>query len=1069
MIRRTSRIAAHVFGSLLTAAMIVAIAIGVRLSIGPISLGFVTPMIEDAFVGNSAGLNVSVGDTILTWSGIDNDIALQIVGIELTGTDGVRVARLPSAGIDLSVRGLLAGELAPSGITLAGADITIRRDGEGVVRLGFGGASAGEAASPGEGSAIADVLTLLRRGPGNSPTLRRLERISIVRSRLEFDDELTGRRWVGNPMGGELLRGEGGEVDLNFGAAITSAGETVSLRLSGAVPPGADQDARLSLRFGNLVPALFDAAGRVMGMASSIVMPLDGEVGAVIGADGGVRSVSFDVEGGKGGLDLPALFPEGLTLDRLAVAGRYSVGDATLTLDRMALARGDVALSASGRAAFPAAGAALDLTAKIAGLPVDDIGPLWPVSLSVNGRRWIMQNIRGGHIHDGVFRVKAAPGDLDAATTPDDLLSGDFVIEGTATSFMAGLPPVSGMKARAHMTADAIDVAIESGAVDMGEAGKIALQGGSARVYDFTKKDQMADISFTADGPVKAALSLLDLPPLGYAAKLGIDPAKVGGSHQTTARFQLPLVANLDLDNLLFSTKSVTSALSLPAIVGPLDLTDGQITFAVDQTKAAGAGKAKLGGIPLDLDWTESFNAAPGKPSTRLSAKGTLDDGFLRGTLGIDPGQRLVGTVPTQVTLTGRGSTIMAIDTALDLGAAAIAVPELGFSKKAGVPGSLALKVVPGDGRFRLDAIEAKTEGLDLAGSVDLTSAGDLLGVALTRARLGASNFSLDFRRPALDKRYALKFRGSMVDLSAYFEEKSPDRRPEAERPDPSAPDGLPDFDFDVALDRLQLGNKVAFTGIKAAGSHALGRWQTIDGRAAQGNSKAEAVIKLVPAPGGRKLTVVAGDAGALVRAGDVYSDFEGGTLALDAVIDDTKPNRPMTGHVVMRKFKVVKAPVLARILTLGSLTGIADAIGGEGITMDALQADIVQESAVVRILKAKAYGDSIGLTLSGTFDTWARSISVGGTIVPSYGLNRIIGSIPLVGDILTGGEGGGLFAFNYSVVGPVEDPQVMVNPLSVLAPGILRDIISAIDGSDSAAGAAAPPVIDVPEKPKTP
>jgi len=42
------------------------------------------------------------------------------------------------------------------------------------------------------------------------------------------------------------------------------------------------------------------------------------------------------------------------------------------------------------------------------------------------------------------------------------------------------------------------------------------------------------------------------------------------------------------------------------------------------------------------------------------------------------------------------------------------------------------------------------------------------------------------------------------------------------------------------------------------------------------------------------------------------------------------------------------------------------------------------------------------------------------------------------------GGEGKGLFAFTYSVKGALDDPEINVNPLSVLTPGFLRWIFEA-------------------------
>ena len=79
---------------------------------------------------------------------------------------------------------------------------------------------------------------------------------------------------------------------------------------------------------------------------------------------------------------------------------------------------------------------------------------------------------------------------------------------------------------------------------------------------------------------------------------------------------------------------------------------------------------------------------------------------------------------------------------------------------------------------------------------------------------------------------------------------------------------------------------------------------------------------------------------------------------------------------------------------------------------------------------------------------------------MPLYGLNRLIGQIPLLGDALSGGEGQGIFSATWRVQGPLSDPDVTVNPLAVLAPGFLRNLFFLGDGKPG----AAPPADDGPE-----
>jgi hypothetical protein len=57
------------------------------------------------------------------------------------------------------------------------------------------------------------------------------------------------------------------------------------------------------------------------------------------------------------------------------------------------------------------------------------------------------------------------------------------------------------------------------------------------------------------------------------------------------------------------------------------------------------------------------------------------------------------------------------------------------------------------------------------------------------------------------------------------------------------------------------------------------------------------------------------------------------------------------------------------------------------------------------------------------------------------YGLNNMFGQIPIVGLFLGGGSNEGLIGVTYEVVGTPGQPVLRVNPISAMAPGVLRKI----------------------------
>jgi hypothetical protein len=95
----------------------------------------------------------------------------------------------------------------------------------------------------------------------------------------------------------------------------------------------------------------------------------------------------------------------------------------------------------------------------------------------------------------------------------------------------------------------------------------------------------------------------------------------------------------------------------------------------------------------------------------------------------------------------------------------------------------------------------------------------------------------------------------------------------------------------------------------------------------------------------------------------------------------------------------------------------------------------------VIDVKGARATGPSIGFTADGYIDRPKNAVALKGTLVPLFGLNSVLGAIPLVGDVLVSKKGEGVFGMTYSIHGNADQPDIDVNPLSVLTPGIFRRI----------------------------
>jgi hypothetical protein len=81
------------------------------------------------------------------------------------------------------------------------------------------------------------------------------------------------------------------------------------------------------------------------------------------------------------------------------------------------------------------------------------------------------------------------------------------------------------------------------------------------------------------------------------------------------------------------------------------------------------------------------------------------------------------------------------------------------------------------------------------------------------------------------------------------------------------------------------------------------------------------------------------------------------------------------------------------------------------------------------------AIGPSISILMSGYVET-GNLVSLRGTLVPATTLNKVIGSIPIIGKILVGKKmGEGVFGVSFKIKGSPKNLKTTVNPIKTLTP----------------------------------
>ena len=187
--------------------------------------------------------------------------------------------------------------------------------------------------------------------------------------------------------------------------------------------------------------------------------------------------------------------------------------------------------------------------------------------------------------------------------------------------------------------------------------------------------------------------------------------------------------------------------------------------------------------------------------------------------------------------------------------------------------------------------------------------------------------------------------------------------------------------------------------------------------------------------------TLFSQEAKPLVDRYKFIKGFEGGELDFYSIKKDDITNSTLK----IDNFKIQEIPVLAKLLTLASLQGIADLLTGEGIRFTDFEMKFLSNDKLMTIEELYAIGPAISILMDGYIES-EKLVSLRGTLVPATTVNRTISSIPLIGDILVGKKvGEGVFGVSFKVKGPPNDIVTTVNPIKTLTPRFITRTLEKI------------------------
>lgn len=988
----------------------------------PLQLSFLTPYLEQGLNELDPNIKVKIGETLLTWSGWESPLDLRARNVQVSDGAGHRLATLPDISVSLSVPALLFGDIAPSAIEVVGPRLVVVRTAEGRLQLGFG-ESEGEAADP-LAPDLAMALLQPARGRGH------LRLISVRKASVVVADRRAGETWRLPTVNFELSRSRSG-ARVAADATVLQPVGTASLRAELTVPAGE-----------GLAAAAIDVAGlapRTLAVLAGIPeierlrFVVGGDLSGLIDRTGRVVEVRFSLAAGPGAIEVSELYPEPLPVAGASLSGRLFEEFDRLELDAAELTILDgPTLSLSGEAEGLAAPDQVRVRARLStdAAATETVLRYWPDTLGRAARNWISENISGGMAEEGWAEVALAIPRAHPQDAVIDSAEGYFRASGLTVTYLKGLPPLEGVAGEGRLSGNAVAMTVSAA-----HFGKLVVEEGTVEVASLDVDPQLVTIDGRVRGPVREALALLNRDRLGYPRKMGIDPKWTSGAAAAHLWFRLPGKKGVTLEEVELRVEVETEDLAMSEKAFGVPVTDGRLQLTVEPTGMTMVGTAAVAGTTTQLEWRENFGKA--EFDTRISAEAAPDTAA-RAALGLHAAPWVEGPTPLKILYTRTGANATAEVTA-DLTEATLAAEPLGWSKVAGTPGEARARLVLRKGDVvGVNDIALEAGDLRLAGNVSLgAGATDPTRIGLDRLAWGGSR--LEGVEVELGSSIQVRIAEGILDAEPLLDRREDESRSaESEEPGPA---------FRLLAPRLTELRTGPDRGLAPASLdlvHDGERWRSVEISGGLPGGKSMSLrYGPDPASGHRSLRLETGDAGALLRTGRLIETVIGGTMTIEGVAGEPGLAAPLPVRVEIQDYRVVRGKVMSKILKEAKLEDINQLLASEGIPFARFTGRMVLSDEAIEVEKARAYGAALGITAQGRIDLASDRLDIEGTIVPAYVVSQIIGEIPLIGRILTGGEGEGLFAATYRAKGALEDPEVSVNPLAVLAPGFLRGLFN--------------------------
>jgi hypothetical protein len=717
--------------------------------------------------------------------------------------------------------------------------------------------------------------------------------------------------------------------------------------------------------------------------------------------------------------------PHTLVLNKIMMRANVDLMRRRIDLLQGDIGGAGVAGSLSGSVDFSGSDPRLAVGLAITPMSSNVAKKVWPFFVATKVRNWVTENLQSGDIERVDIATNAPVETLKEGgpPIPADGLSVDVTVRNASIRPVTGLPPITEADLKTSIKGRQVVVSVGRGIIDLGGGRKLTLTNGVFEVPDTHPKAPPAQARFRIDGPVPVALELLGMERLRGQAAIPMDAANSRGNFSGQVTVGLPITADPPPNSTQYTINLDVSGFAADKMVMGQKIEAQALKVSANSQGYQIKGDVRINGTPAALDYRKTND----NPDADVRVQATLDEAA-RARFGFATGSSLSGPVPVKIAgkISDNKDARLTIDADLTPSKIESLLP--GWVKPAGKTNRAVFTLVSREKSTRFEDIVIDGSGANVRGTVELDAAGDLASAVFPVFALSDGDKTSVKAERGSDGVMRVSMRGDVYDgrgfVKAFF--GGGGGGDASEKPKTNSVD----LDVDVRLGAIAGHHGEALRGVDLKVSRRNGQIRTFALNSKIGRDAALTGELRSSAQRRNVMYFETHDAGALMRFTDTYPRMFGGQMwvAMDA---PTADQAPQDGIVNFRDFWVRGEPALNNVV------GAAQN-DSRGVEFTRMKVDFTRTPGRLLVKEGVVRGPTVGATVDGTIDFARNDVRMRGTFVPLYGLNNALGQIPIVG-LFLGGANEGLVGITYEVVGPPSSPTLRVNPISAVAPGMLR------------------------------